>query len=218
VIRSHRVAQKREHARATDIPTGLGLALHPFEVGSLEDVGRGRLPGEPLPLRNRETAPRFVSIEHVRVPLSVHLGLDRVRDRLLDLLDGGPEVPEIDRLPLGILAERLLSQIQVHPTGEGVGHHERGGSEVVRANVRIDASLEVPVSRENGADDQVLLLDRARDRVGEWAAVPDAGRAAVADQVEAELLERLQKPGASQVVGHDARARREARLHPGRDL
>ncbi len=44
--------------------------------------------------------------------------------------------------------------------------------------------------------------------------VADAGRAAVADEVEAELLERLGQPRAVEVLGHDLRARRERGLDP----
>ena len=53
------------------------------------------------------------------------------------------------------------------------------------------------------------------DGVGQRPRVPDAGRAAVADELEAELVEVRREPGSVQVVGHDARAGGEARLDPG---
>ena len=43
--------------------------------------------------------------------------------------------------------------------------------------------------------------------------VADAGGAAVADDVEAELIEICLQPGLLQIIGDDARARRERSLH-----
>ena len=52
------------------------------------------------------------------------------------------------------------------------------------------------------------------DLLRERPRVADAGRAAVADEVEAELLERLGQPGAVEVFGDDLRAGRQRGLHP----
>ena len=56
-----------------------------------------------------------------------------------------------------------------------------------------------------------------RDLGRERARVADARRAAVTDDVEAELRERLHETRLVVVVGDDERARRERRLHPGRN-
>ena len=58
-------------------------------------------------------------------------------------------------------------------------------------------------------------MHRLGHAVEERARVADAGRAAVADEVEAELLERLEQAGALEVVDDDPRAGRERGLHPG---
>ena len=112
------------------------------------------------------------------------------------------------------MPERLGRDVDVHPAGERVGDDERRRGEVVRLHLGMDAGLEVPVAREDGAGDEVALGDRLRDRLGQRAGVPDAGRAAVADRVEAERLEVRGQPGLLVVLGHDLRAGREARLHP----
>ncbi len=65
---------------------------------------------------------------------------------------------------------------------------------------------------EHGADRQLVLAHGLGDLVRERARVADAGRAAVADELEAELVERLLQVGGGEVVGDDARAGREARL------
>ena len=74
------------------------------------------------------------------------------------------------------------------------------------------SKLRLPDSTETTARSasSTACGDLRRERAG----VADAGRAAVADEVEAELLQRLGQPGAVEVVGDDLRARRERGLHP----
>ena len=82
----------------------------------------------------------------------------------------------------------------------------------------MDARLEVSISGQHRDHAQVFLAHRGLDlRARERARVADAGRAPVADQEEAKLFERLQQLGGLQVVGHDARAGREACLDVGAD-
>ena len=58
-------------------------------------------------------------------------------------------------------------------------------------HVGVDAALEVAVARQHRGDGQVALVHGVGHPVEQRARVADAGRAAVADEVEAELLERL---------------------------
>ena len=76
----------------------------------------------------------------------------------------------------------------------------------------MDAALEVAVAGEHRDHGEVLTLDLLRDLVGERAAVADAGGAAVADEVEAERVQRLEQAGALEVVGDHPRPGREAGL------
>ncbi len=74
--------------------------------------------------------------------------------------------------------------------GERVGDDERRRCQVIGAHLRMDAALEVTVAGQYRGDDQVVLGDRERDVFGQRPAVADARRAAVADEVEAERVER----------------------------
>ncbi len=105
-------------------------------------------------------------------------------------------------------------EVDVHPAGERVGDDERRRGEVVRLHLGMDARLEVPVAGEHRAGDEVVTRDRLRDLVGQRARVADAGRAAVADGLEAELVEVAVEARALVVLGDDLRAGRERRLHP----
>ena len=65
--------------------------------------------------------------------------------------------------------------------------------------------------------DQIVLGDRRRDLGRERARIADAGGAAEADDVEAELVERLLQVGLLEIVLHHLTARGERGLHPGLD-
>ena len=91
----------------------------------------------------------------------------------------------------------------------------RPGSSARTSGLMRPSKLRLPDSTDD--DDQVVVADRRRDLVGQRTAVADAGRAAVADQVEAELVEVLGQPGPVEVLGHHLRARRERRLDPRLD-
>src|SRR5919206_355566 len=74
----------------------------------------------------------------------------------------------------------------VDPAGQGVGHDQRRRGQVAGADLRMDPTFEVAVPAQHRGHHEVVLLDRTGDRVGQRAAVADAGRAAVADELVAE--------------------------------
>ncbi len=75
--------------------------------------------------------------------------------------------------------------------------------------------FEISISAENGNGDQAVVLDGRADVLFERAAVADARGAAVADQLEAELVEIFSKARGFQIIGDHFRTGREAGLHPG---
>jgi hypothetical protein len=109
-------------------------------------------------------------------------------------------------LPSGSGAQRLGLEVEVHRAGQRVGDHQRRAGQVVHLDVRVDPALEVPVARQHRHDGQVGLVDRGRDLLGQRAGVADAGGAAVADQVVAQLLQVRPEAGLLVVVGDDLRA------------
>src|SRR5204862_2516933 len=82
----------------------------------------------------------------------------------------------------------------------------------------MDPALEIAVARQDRADRKVALVDRVGNRFRERSRIADAGGAAVADEVEAELVEILLQPSLGVIVADHLAARREARLDPGLDL
>ena len=89
----------------------------------------------------------------------------------------------------------LAREIDLHRARERIGDDQRRRGEIVGAHVRIDAALEVAVARQHRGGDQIVLADRRGNLRRERAGIADAGRAAEADDVEAELVERLLQLG-----------------------
>ena len=209
----------RQHARVLDVLERLGLARQVLEERRLADVGRALVPREAArrsaprassSARRRRT-PRCSSCGTCRTgPPPRSSGRPRRRSGQMSLRKTGS--------PCCVLAERLVVEVDVHRPGERVGHAQRRRGEVVHLHVGVDPALEVAVARQHGDDCEVLGADDVGDLLGQRAAVADAGRAAVADEVEAELVQVLGQPGPVEVLGHDLRARRERGLDPRLDL
>ncbi len=97
---------------------------------------------------------------------------------------------------------------------ERIGHHQRRRGEIVHLHVRVDATLEVAIARQHRHDREIALADRLGHLLRQRPRVADAGGAAVADEVEAELLQRLGQARLVEVLGHHLRAGRQRGLHP----
>src|SRR5205085_273622 len=111
----------------------------------------------------------------------------------------------------------LGRQIDVDPAREREGDDERRRHEEVRAHRLVNARLEVSVAGKNGGGDEIVLAyDRLDARV-ERAGVAYAGRTAVADQLEAEMVEVALEARLTVILRDDARAGRERRLDGRRD-
>ena len=204
VVSRHRVAQHRQHAGSADIGQRRWLQRQILEERWLLNVGRIRIPGIEVAFGYRQRAPVLVPGEDIAVPLDEQLRPDRLFHRLADLLRRGPDLPEVDRLAIRVVADRLGREIDVHPTSDGIGHHQRRRGEIAGPHLRVDPSLEVAISAQHRDDDELVILHRLGDRRRQRPAIADARRATVTDQVEAQRLQVRQQPSPFEVRGHHA--------------
>ncbi len=116
-----------------------------------------------------------------------HVGADGGEDGVGDFFLGGPDVGEHDGLAGVVVADGLGGEVVVDGADEGVGDDERRAHEVVGADLGGDAAFEVAIAGEDGDGDEAVVFDGLGDVGGERAGVADAGGAAVADDLEAEL-------------------------------
>src|SRR5690606_30389659 len=215
VVGGDAVAEQSEDARTLHVGDFARLPRHVLEIGRVLDIGAAAVPAIDLAGRGAELAPLLRPFEHVGVARAEHFRRHELADRLRDLLVGRPDVAQIDVLPVRPLAERLPGQVLLQAAGQRIGHDKRRRGEVVRLYLRMHAAFEVAVAGEYSADRQVVRIDGVGDRLFERARVADAGGAAIADEVEAQRVERLGQAGGVVIVRDHLAARRQRRLHPG---
>ena len=188
------------------------------EERRLLDVGGVLVPGVAAPLGHLQSLPDLVALEYRSVAALEQLGLEGRGHRRPDLLRRGPDVAEEDRLAILAGADRLLGEIDIHPSGKREGHDQHRRRQVVGPDLGMDPRLEVAVPAQHRGRHQRVLVHHLGDDVGQRAAVADAGGAAVADDVEAESVEVGQEARPLQVVGHHPGSGGEAALDPGSGL
>ena len=66
----------------------------------------------------------------------------------------------------------------------------------------MNPTFEVPVATEHAGRHEVVLAAREGDFFGQRPGVPDAGRTAITDQVEAKGFEVAHEVGSFEIVGH----------------
>ena len=90
--------------------------------------------------------------------------------------------------PLRRGADRLVDHVGAHRALQRISDHQRRRGEIIGAAVGRHAAFEVAVAGKDADRDQVIVVDRLADRLWQRAGIADAGRAAVADEVEAERV------------------------------
>ncbi len=120
----------------------------------------------------------------------------------------------IDSIAILVLADRLLRQVLADRAGERVGDNQRRRGQIVRLHIGADAAFEIAVAGKHRRGNDAVLVDGFGDLFIERTGIADAGRAAIADEVEAELVEILLQAGIGEIFADDLRAGRERGLHP----
>ena len=187
VVRGHGIADLDQHPRAVDRFDGSWFGLDPLEEGRESDIGRGVVPAIQRPCLAGDGVPTGLT-EDVLVATLEHLRVNHPVDCRTDLGVAGPDVRQHHGLARGSVADGVVREIDVQVSGEGIGNHQRGASEVVRLDLLVNPALEVPVPREYAPYDEVGLVHRSLDLLVEGARVADAGGAPVADDAESESV------------------------------
>ncbi len=111
------------------------------------------------------------------------------------------------------MAKRIVIHIERHRAGQGIGHYQRRGGQEIHPDLGMDAALEIAIAGQYRGDRQFAVMDGLADGFGQGTGVADAGGAAIAHQVEAQLLPApatdpaclrysvtTREPGASEVL------------------
>ncbi|MNJ39812.1 hypothetical protein D3C77_346940 [compost metagenome] len=165
------------------------------------DIGGIVLPDIGGRLRYCNRLPLSVAGEDFGVFLVEHRRID-TGDRRGDFLLAWPDVTQVHRLAILAGAQGFAAQVQAHAPGQGIGHHQRWRGQPVGFHQRVHAAFEVAVARQYRGDGEVGAGDGFLDGFVQWPGVADAGGAAIADQVEAQLIQIGRQASRLVVVGH----------------
>ena len=213
MVGRHRIAEHREHTCTINIAKGRRFGTEALEVRRLLDIRGALVPLEDRPGRRAHLLPVLVAFEDARVLALEHILLDALLDDRIHLFLRRPQLGEHHRLAVTRATDRVLGEVDVHCARERIRNDERWRPQVAGLDQGVDARLEVAVAGKDGDHAEVLFRHRRLDLgTRERAGVADARGAAVADEVEAQLLERFHQAGRVEVIGHHTRTRGEARL------
>ena len=130
---------------------------------------------------------------------------------------GRPDIAQIDLAAFLVGAERRLGDVDLHRAGDRVGDDQRRRGQIIGAHVGIDAAFEVAIAGKHRGRDEIVLVDRLGNLLRQRARIADAGGAAEADQVEAELIEIFLQPRLLVIFLDHLRAGRQRGLDPRLD-
>ena len=215
VVGGDRVTKNAQRAGiddVDDVARGPGEAI---EEGRVLDIGRGFVPLVGGACLARDLAPFGIGGIKIAVKLVEDLGVEGRLQLFPDLGMRGPDVLQEDRVAVLIAGERFGGEIQVDPSGQGVGHHQGRGHEEIGPDRAVDPGLKVAVSGKDGGTYEISLLERGLDSRMERTRVADAGRASVAHGLEAELVELRTQAGSVKVVAYHAGTGRQGCFHIG---
>ena len=213
MVRGDRITHHHKHTSAVDLPDGRRFRRQVLEERRFLHIGAVRVPGIQRRFLPGNGVPGLVAVEYIAILCFEHLGLQRLCDGIGDFLLGGPDVLQGNRISFGILTQGLARQVHVNPARQGVGHHQGRRGEVVRLHVRVYASLEIPVARQDRCRHQVAFVDRLHHRLRQRTAVADAGGATVSHRVESEAFQVGRQPRRIQIIRHHAGSGRQACLY-----
>ena len=214
VIGGDAVAKNRQHLGAVNVRQRRRCFRHVVEIRRKFDIGRFRIPLVNVALRNGHGLPVRVALEDFAVLPAILRRRNRSANGRFDFLRRRPDISQIDRLAGGIIAERFARQVHIHAARKRVGDDERRRGQIIRANQRMNAALEIAVAAQDRDGNQIVVLDGRADSIRQRTAIADAGRTSVADQMKIQFLQIRCQTRRLQVIGHDFRTGRKAGFDP----
>ena len=200
MISSDRVIEHSQDSRTVNILHRFGFLGHALEEGWLLNIGRVGIPFEEFACGVGEGTPAFIALKHGCVVLREHFGSDGFSDQLAYFFRCGPDIPQVDRLAFVVCAYGVFSQVDINSTGERIGHHERRRGEKAGTHLWVNTSLKVAITTEHSRDHKIVFLDGLSNGIEQGTTITDTGCAAVANQVEAQLVQVGCEAGGVKIV------------------
>jgi hypothetical protein len=165
-----------------------------------------------------DVVPHRVLSGEIGIHAAESFGAESGLHELANFGHGRPEVAQVNIFAVAVLSERFAGEIDVNAAGQREGDDERRTHEKISLDALMDAGFEVAIAGKNGGGHEVFADDNIFEAWIERAGIADAGGAAIADGLEAELVEIFLQPGVGQIFGDDTRTGASEVLTVGRML
>ena len=209
VVGRHAVAKNSQRPRALDFGDAAGLHGKVREERRFLDVGGLAVPFIHVAGAGRDFVPLGILRRKILVKFAEHFRLQRGLHEVTDFAQRRPEVLEENVCAVFVFANRFAVHVNVHAARERERDDEWRRHEKIRLDVLVNARLEIAVAGQHRRGDEIVFHDRVFDGWMQWAGIADTRCAAVADEIEAELVEIRLQTGLGQIIADDARAGRE---------
>src|SRR5207244_12321879 len=100
--------------RVLNVPPAWRSRLHIVKIRSALDVSGTRVPVIGLALRHLQAFPLLITSEDSGVIAAEHSGINGLIHRCLNLLLGGPDVAQENRLALFVFAQGLAGNVAIN--------------------------------------------------------------------------------------------------------
>lgn len=146
MISGNGISEAAEHIGTIDV-LDLGEAeLSGLEERRVVDVGRVILPFVLKGFFSLKAVPSVGSLGDLGIDFSEHLRGQTGGDHIIDFSSGGPDISEKNWLSIGISSNRLSFEVNIDLAGNGIGHNQRRGGEIVSLDKRMHSGFEVSVT------------------------------------------------------------------------
>ena len=189
MIGRYGVAKNSERAPPDDVVDLANLHREIFEERRLVNVIAFLVPLIHFAGARWDFVPLRVLIREIAIKLAEDFRAQRRLHRIAHFFQTRPEIAQKSFFAGFVFADWLFAKIDIHPPGKRERDYQRRRHQEIGFDVLVHPRFEIAVTRKHGRRDQIVIVDRLFDFRMERAGISDAGRAAVADEIEPELVE-----------------------------
>ncbi len=158
MVRGDAVAQHQERTRIVNaLATGGRPGTFEFKVRGTADVRAGDVPGEEIALGGIEPFPLLIALKEIGIARFESGSADVRAHHVLYLVRVRPDVFQEHWLARLVFRQWLARQVDPHVARDRISDHQRRRHQVVAAYLQVDPRLEIAISRQHGANVQILF-------------------------------------------------------------
>src|SRR5215213_3325252 len=173
-----------------------------LEIRRLANVSRLCFPLVNVARAARNLVPKRILFGKVAVEPAVSLRIESRAHQPFDLLHGGPYVAQVKFFTVFAGSDRICREIEIDTSCNCKSNNKRRAHQKVCLDALVHACLEVSIARQHRCANHVALVYDLLDCRIEWTGVSNAGRTAITDEIESQLVQIRLKTGSFEILGN----------------